>query len=311
MKTILSAGRALAPLLLACTRLAANTDCWHRTETTVTRSSGSNLVWRLVADPTQGKPYFHPLATPGGTMLTDLRPTDHPWHRGLWWSWKFINGLNYWEEAPDTGRSEGATELVSMSCTTSNDDSARIDCSLAYHPWNAPTVMTERRVLVISAPTGGQFMIEWLSEFTAITNVTLDRTPVVGKRNGMSWGGYAGLSLRMAPALRTGTTFRNSEGAHGMEALQGKPARWLSVQTTNGAAAGVVLLDHPDNPRHPVCWYLSDSMPYVSPALLFNAPLKLVAGTSLRLRYALWVHDGARTADDIEAKWRSFAASTH
>ena len=298
---------ALAPLLLACTDLAANTTCWHRTDTTVTRFAGSSVVWRLVADPAQGKPYFHPLATPDGTVLTDLRPADHPWHRGLWWSWKCINGLNYWEEAPDTGRSEAATDLVSLSCTTSNDGSARIECALSYHPWKAPPVLTERRVIVISAPTGGQYMIEWSSEFTATTNVTIDRTPVVGETNGVSWGGYAGLSLRMAPALRSGSTFRNHLGAHGVPALHGKPARWLSVQTTNGAPAGVVLFDHPDNPRHPACWYVNDSMPYVSPALLFNAPIELAECKSLKLRDALWVYDGTRTADETEAKWTAFA----
>ncbi|MBA7592916.1 Vitamin B12 transporter BtuB [subsurface metagenome] len=53
-------------------------------------------IWKFNFDKTEGKPYFHPLALEDGTPLTWLRPEDHPWHRGFWFSWKYINGLNYW-----------------------------------------------------------------------------------------------------------------------------------------------------------------------------------------------------------------------
>ena len=109
MKTIL----VLFALELSLARSAtAETNSWRQSEHALALLTGTNVIWQIVADPAQGKPYFHPLATPGGTLLTDLRPTDHPWHRGLWFSWKFINGLNYWEENRQTHSSEGATELV-------------------------------------------------------------------------------------------------------------------------------------------------------------------------------------------------------
>ncbi|GAB4153357.1 MAG: hypothetical protein Fur0037_22190 [Planctomycetota bacterium] len=40
-------------------------------------------VWRLCYGPDRQKPCFHPLALPGGLVLTADRPADHPWHCGL------------------------------------------------------------------------------------------------------------------------------------------------------------------------------------------------------------------------------------
>ena len=76
---------------------------WNQTETSLELSHGDKTVWRLIYDKTQNKSYFHPLATVDGTVLTALRPADHVWHYGVWFSWKFIDGLNYWEEDPDGG----------------------------------------------------------------------------------------------------------------------------------------------------------------------------------------------------------------
>jgi hypothetical protein len=85
-----------APPVSAATAPAAadaSTLTWRRTATSLALVRGANVLWQAVADPAQGKPYFHPLATPGGVVVSDLRPADHLWHRGLWWSWKLINGL--------------------------------------------------------------------------------------------------------------------------------------------------------------------------------------------------------------------------
>jgi hypothetical protein len=43
-------------------------------------------------------PYFdrlRPLTHAG--FLTNHAPYDHRWHHGLWWSWKFINDVLFWE----------------------------------------------------------------------------------------------------------------------------------------------------------------------------------------------------------------------
>ena len=50
------------------------------------------------------KPYVHPLVSPGGRILSVVSPPDHPWMRGLWFAIKFVNDVNFWEEAGPHGR---------------------------------------------------------------------------------------------------------------------------------------------------------------------------------------------------------------
>ena len=84
---------------------------------------------------------------------------------------------------------------------------------MSYHPPGKPAVLTELRTLEVSPPAADRsYFIDWLGVFTAGDgDVRLDRTPILGEPHGVSHGGYAGVSLRLAPALR-GWQFADSEG---------------------------------------------------------------------------------------------------
>ena len=69
---------------------------WKQTKTSLALTADGKVLWQYNFDKAEGKPYFHPLAAADGTVLTDLRPADHVWHRGLWFSWKHVNHVNYW-----------------------------------------------------------------------------------------------------------------------------------------------------------------------------------------------------------------------
>jgi hypothetical protein len=42
-------------------------------------------LWRYVYGG-KPKPFFHPLTTAAGHLLSLFEPHDHPWHRGLWFT---------------------------------------------------------------------------------------------------------------------------------------------------------------------------------------------------------------------------------
>ena len=86
---------------------AAAELAWKQTPSTLALLDGKTVVWQFHYAKGESKPYFHPLTVAGSLPLTDFRPPDHPWHRAFWFSWKLIDGLNYWEEYPKTGRSAG------------------------------------------------------------------------------------------------------------------------------------------------------------------------------------------------------------
>ncbi len=306
-------GKTTAPAIPPADHLPAKKEdssppaySWIRTDTSLTLSNSGKAVWSLVFDPARPKSYFHPLATVEGEVLTDFEPKDHPWHRGLWWSWKYINGLNYWEEDRNTHASQGLTELTGANVEPRGDFGASAELRFSYHPPGQAAVMTELRKLSITQPDAeGRYRIDWTSEFRAGNEpVTLGRTPLPNEENGQPYGGYAGLSLRL-PVKPNGWAVRTSEGKANATDSHGQGARWMDF---SGPGGGIAICDHPANLRHPSPWYVHDSPPmsFFSPSVLFNEALALAAGQSLKLSYRVLIHSKPMSVREIETDCHAF-----
>jgi hypothetical protein len=284
---------------------------WRQTDNSLALVSDGNVVWQLNYDRKEDKPYFHPVALTDGTVLTELRPPDHPWHRGLWWSWKFINRVNYWEDDPNTFLAPGRNEITDMRVKTHGDNSADVEIAVSYHPPGRPPVLTEKRLLKVGPPDkSGGYQIDWTSVFTAgDKNVLLDRTPILGEPQGVEWGGYAGLSVRLANSA-SGWKVVDSDGYRYGRERNNARARWLDYTIeAAGRPAGIAVLDHPSNLRHPTPWYviLGKDMRYFSPALLFYEPYTLPSGKTLTLHYRILIHPGRTDKDLMEKEWQKFS----
>lgn len=245
------------------------------------------------------KPFFHPLALPGGAPLTWQSPDDHVWHYGLWFSWKYLNGVNYWEEDKSTRHCAGVTSWRVVKVETHPDFSARLELELDYRPRNAPQpVLTERRQIDITAPASdGSYTLDWRQEFQAgAAAVKFDRTPPQpGESSGQAYGGYAGLSLRFAKQF-TNTQVRASgdigptkNHRYGFSATA---ADYSGQIGTN--EMGVAFLDHPANSRHPSRWYAIvdplQSFAFINAAWLQLQPYELPAREKFTLRYRVIIH---------------------
>lgn len=289
---------------------------WRQTDRSLALLNNGRIVWQFNFDKKQPKPYFHPVCLTDGTELTWHRPPDHPWHYGLWFSWKYINGLNYWEEDRKTGLPEGRTEIKNVEVTPNRDYSAQLEMQLSYHPPSQREVLAELCRINLSKPDkDGGYHIDWTSRFTAGTaDVLLDRTPIAGEKGGQSWGGYAGLSVRLAKDV-TNWHVTDSEGRRDLES-HGKKARWINFagQASESEDFSITIFDHPDNLRHPSpCFVIMDpKVPfgYFSPALLFNKPYTLPAGKSFSLKYRVLIQPGQAQKKQLEAEWESFSGTT-
>ena len=67
---------------------------WEETPAFLALRWQGQELWRLHFGEDCPKPFFDPLAPVGGPSLSWEAPPDHPWHHGLWFSWKFMNGVN-------------------------------------------------------------------------------------------------------------------------------------------------------------------------------------------------------------------------
>lgn len=277
---------------------------WEQTDTTVALINDYKIIWQFNL-PKLGKPYFHPLNTIDGYTLTWLSPSDHPWHYALWFSWKYINGINYWEEDRKTHLPEGLTEVTKQNIKTNDDLSAKFILHISYHPQNSGAILTEVRTIYISPPDkAGNYYIDWLGEFKAgKEEVVLERTPIEGQKGGRRWGGYATLGLRVNTETLTGIKLLNNEGRKGLD-IHTNPTEWTDIsgviKDDTTKSAGITIFDYYKNPRHPVPGYVintenKDNEPsfvYTNPGFLYNSSYTIKAGETLTLRYRVYVHNG-------------------
>lgn len=276
----------------------------------LTLSQGDRVLWQFCYDAEQAKPYFHPVALPDGRVLTWNSPPDHPWHHALWFSWKFINGVNYWE--PDTsGKPPGRTRWQDVEIGTEEDGSARIAMKLTYGPTDETVLLTERRVVEVSPPAvDGTYAFGWTCQFTAgEEKVVLDRTPLPNEPEGKLYGGYAGLSVRFAKDL----TEREAVTLEGPveftdSRFRGKSSTMDYNGLIDGRACGIAILDSPRNLNSPSPWYAIRSKPmsYFSPAVICYSPHAMEPGESFTLRYRVIVHNGRWNAQRLAAEMERF-----
>jgi hypothetical protein len=275
------------------------------------------LIVRFVLDSAPKDPHFEILATPDGRNTVWVGPGDHVWHYGLWFSWKLINGVNFWETNPATGRQAGRSEILDPTIeATPEAATATIRYRERSYPVpDGPAVLEDAVVIRVTRPQDGQGpRVEWQVTTTALADVELGRTPLPDEPGGKPYGGYGGFSWRGAKDFKD-VVFTDSEGRKNM-ALRRQHARWVTLAgSLTGKPAGLTLCDHPGNPGHPTSWYLAADMTahgpfwFVNPALLQPKPLVLKPGASFVHRYQATVHDGPRPAAECAAEAAKFGAA--
>ena len=273
---------------------------WETSGCRFSLKHGEQTVWRFNADTSGGAtPYFDPLCVVDGPSLVLSKPADHPWHLGHWFSWKYINGANYWETDED-GHAQGETFWETPMTELNSDGSARITLDLGYRPRTGErrTLLRERREIVISAPSvDGSYTLDWTQHFTAQQDVILDRTPVPGEKDGVNWGGYAGLAIRFSNDLKDIKTITSRSDSlrtrtGGVVDIYGAAAVEQNG-VIDGQEYGIAVLPYPGTPRRGD-WYVitTKDFTYINPAILLRGKYNLNKGETLTLRHRVHIHRG-------------------
>ena len=247
------------------------------------------------------KPCVHPVRVRGSSVLTGFQPSDHVWHRGLWFTYKFVNGVNFWEEngAHGVQRGEGPVRIEA------DGERARLTQRLRWWTPDGGLPLEEARRLEFARTAGGELSITWSTKLRARDEVILDRTPFT------TWGGYGGL------AFRASREWHEAElvGPNGAEGtlVAGAASPWVAMNgRLDGSGAehvGVLLADHPANRRHPSPIYAKCASPgfsFANLATLFGEPLKLADGECLSVTQRAVFRRGNWTVADAAAASAEF-----
>jgi hypothetical protein len=303
------------PELLAESAVARDSGPWKWSREegkSLSLSGPAGLIWRLNFGRDLPKPYFHPLRTVEGHELTWLSPEDHPWHLGLWFSWKTINKVTYWEFEEGCSQPPGRTVVEKVEILETNRRQARVRLEMTLRPGpDADPVARETLWLRIETPrAGGAYAIDWRQETEALRDVFFGRTD-----------GYGGLSFR-ADRQWSNRVILRAKGPKDGKRERLYAGRWVDLSATRaGAKLGLTIFDHPTNPRFPTCWWVigADQIErfaparhpfyYTNAALLGEEPLTLKKGGRLNLFYRILVHPGAGNVNALEEEFARFCKS--
>ncbi|MCU1439145.1 MAG: hypothetical protein JWP85_142 [Rhodoglobus sp.] len=246
------------------------------------------------------RPYIHPLRTLGGRVVTAFRPHDHVWHKGISWSLPHVSGENFWG-GPTYVHGQGYVQLA---------NNGRVEHEGFFSLDVSATGVEIGHTLCWTGEAGGRFFHErrqlsarivgdgraWVLVFeTSMKNVS-GRTLALGSPTtaGRENAGYGGLFWR-GPRSFTGGTILTPAGSGGDEA-RGAREVWMGFSGKHDefdAQSTIVMVDHPENPRHPPQWFArSAQYPGLCPAPFFSDELHVEADQVVRFRYAVVVADG-------------------
>lgn len=169
-----------------------------------------NMPFVYHPDAPEGKPYFE-LREPGtwDSYLTQARPKDHVWHLAFFFSWKFINGRNFWEP-----RDPGAVNKVLSHGETATPDGADFSAEIAY-VLDGRTILREHRLVKAKVRQDGNYSFDWTGRFEAFEDLSFTTSaPKWDKAAGTCNGnGYCGISMRLAKNGDYGFTYTNAVGS--------------------------------------------------------------------------------------------------
>ena len=250
------------------------------------------------------KPCFAPIYRPGGGLVTEYRPADHAWHTGLYFGWVHVNDANLWggpwylpdkEEYEYVDGSHGVQRHDAFPQRRQDEAGVFVEEQLTWLDGGDTPMVSETRRFTVRKGVD-PLAYHWLIE-TKIEPLGVDRVTMGASRAAR----YSGLELRLGPPFAP-ARHRSSEGLEGHESTMGQRARWVSAA---GAAAGqVVMMDHPDNPRHPVTWFTRANL--LGAGLLMEEDLIVDADEALELKYGFAVLEEETAADAIEALYSDF-----
>ena len=137
----------------------------------------------------------------------------------------------------------------------------------------------------------------------------MDRTPIPGQKDGLSWGGYAGLSLRIASGAQNARYITSTGAVELVEgAFRGKEKYMMYAARIDSKGFSITMLDSQQNVNSPTPWYLISNgrMDYFSPAVICYQPMTLEKGDTFTLSYRIIISPSHLSIDQISGAYNSF-----
>ena len=257
-----------------------------------------------VPDIESPRPYFHPLRTLKGNIVSGFRPHDHRWHHGLSMTCANLSGHNFWG-GPTYLRNEGYVQLDNNGeqLSASGPFISR-ETNLEFHLFwhfdnNDFPSITETRSIKNTIETD-----HWVLDLNFRLTNNGEEPLIWGSptTQGRENAGYGGLFWR-GPRDFIGGEILMSDARQGAD-LMGQTSLWLAYigqRDETDDFSTLIFADDNRNTRHPTPWFVRNNTPMVCPYFAFHEEYKQQPGEMLILNYRIIIADGKWNREQIEA----------
>ena len=251
------------------------------------------------------KPYFSPVRSAGGTIITrpidDPADKDHPHHKGIWLAVDEVNEVKFWAEKGKI--------LNTKNVATPATGNIPAQVALTNH-W----LGDDSQPVLIETTT-----VSFFPSRLIVYDITL--TPAVEKVTFEDTKeGWLGIRVATTMREKVGGVVVNAEGKQATKECWGQPSKWVDYTgPVDGKLHGVAIMDHPANFRpsryHVRDYGLFSVSPFGEGAYQNDKakaqPVILKKGEpALRVRYALYVHAGDTAAGKVAEAYEQFLNAT-
>jgi len=196
------------------------------------------------------KPYLWPIHSADGKIITRRWPmekdtgesTDHPHHRGLWFSYDGVNGYHFWGNDPSWESKDPKIGKIVVKTAEYDEKANRVTGAFDWIAPGGTVVLHEKRSMTFS---GGP----------KLRVIDVDVTLTGPEKVVFGDSKEGAFAIRLADSMTeksNGGEMVNADGGRGMKNVWGKRSKWIDYSgNIDGEKIGVAIFDAASNPRHP------------------------------------------------------------
>ena len=246
--------------------------------------------------------YLHPVLTPWGDTLTEEAPPDHPYHRGIFWSWHqhYINGRSMGDGWIMENISREVVELK----TNTDQNTARLEVIVLWRSpnhENGSAYIEEKTNIITHRLKSGIRMMDFEISLRALV-------PGVSLGGSDDEKGYGGFCTRIK--MPDDLIFTSTNGPVTPQTLQIKAGPWMDFSGTfgrRGEQYGLAILCHPGTPNYPAPWILRQTSSMQNIVYPGRDRVEIPTDRPVRLKYRLILHEGKAAAVDLDLLQSEYA----
>ena len=253
------------------------------------------------------RPYFHPIRTLGGRVVSEYRPHDHVWHKGLAWSLPNVGTENFWG-GPTYNRGRGYEQLenngsmvhTGFESISVSEERISVVENVEWRTQAGELWVREQRSFTVelSAAAHEAWFLTYATHFVNVSGrvIALGSPTTNGREN----AGYGGLFWRGPRSFSGGQVY--APGVSGGDELMGVRAPWLAFSGKHdgdGGASTMVFVDAPSNTytggeEHTEWFVRTGIFAVISASPFFSQETDFEPDQTLEYKYGLMVADGDR-----------------